>query len=712
MRYSRAMPASDTPESASQTFFREGGNCWAVKPSERFGWCIDGESYFSALRHSLIHAQHEILILGWDIDSRFKLVRDDEEHDHPADLCGFLESLAESNEELEIRILSWDFAVVYALERELMPARAFGWRNSERLHFELDGAHAPGASHHQKVVIVDGEVAYSGGLDLTKCRWDTREHAADDPRRIDPTGEHYPPFHDVQAVVSGDAAQRLRELFRDRWQNATGETLAELEQRGDGAALWPEAVTVQAKESSVAIARTWSGADGNQDIREVETLYLDMIAAAEHAIYIENQYFTSVSISEALAERLDEENGPEIVIVLPAKTSGWLEQATMDVLRNRAIARLQEADRFNRLRILSPTSDDLTDACITVHAKIIVVDNRIARIGSANLSRRSMNLDSECDLAIVDESAALSLCADLLSEHCGADFDEVKASLSGGGLFATIERFGDGARRLLPLDIDSNEIQQAVLEPVAKVADLEQPIVRDTGDSDDAASRMSLTGWLSLGAIGIALAVAAYFALSGSGEDFSLQSLLDALRDVADHPIAPFVVMPAFVLGSLVVAPVIGMIALTALLFDPWVATAAALSGTLAATAVNHWLGSRFHQTLMQKVPDKVTDKIATIASSSDVWTLAGLRLIPIAPFSLVNLVVGASGVPLKTFLLGTLISMTPGIVLICLSVDRARAALQGEPLFDPWIAAGIAVAAAATVGLRLWKNSQKADQD
>ena len=114
----------------------------------------------------------------------------------------------------------------------------------------------------------------------------------------------------------------------------------------------------------------------------------------------------------------------------------------------------------------------------------------------------------------------------------------------------------------------------------------------------------------------------------------------------------------------------------------------------------------------MRKVPDSVTEKINSIASSSDVWTLAGLRLIPIAPFTLVNLVVGASGIELRQFVIGTLISMTPGIVLICLSVDRARAALAGEPVFDPWIVAGIAGAGIATIGLRIWKNKRKQDSD
>ena len=148
----------------------EGDNCWKVSHAERFGWCVDGENYFGAVRESFGKARHEILIVGWDIDSRLELIRDEDDPGYPGELCDVLQQLADATDSLCVRVLSWDFAVVYALERELLPARAFGWRKSKRLHFSLDSQHAIGASHHQKIVVIDGTLAYSGGFDLTKCR--------------------------------------------------------------------------------------------------------------------------------------------------------------------------------------------------------------------------------------------------------------------------------------------------------------------------------------------------------------------------------------------------------------------------------------------------------------------------------------------------------------------------------------------------------------
>src|SRR5690606_34502287 len=107
--------------------------------------------------------------------------------------------------------------------RELLPTLRFGWNGNGRIHFALDSAHPPGASHHQKLVVIDDQVAFLGGLDLTVHRWDTPEHRDGDPRRVLPDGTPYPPFHDIQVAVEGDAAAAIGELVRARWQRATGE---------------------------------------------------------------------------------------------------------------------------------------------------------------------------------------------------------------------------------------------------------------------------------------------------------------------------------------------------------------------------------------------------------------------------------------------------------------------------------------------------------
>lgn len=744
---------------ADEGLIRPGKNCWRACRADRFGWAIDGALYFEALRSSFEKAQHEILIVGWDIDSRVQLIRDDSHPHFPSPLCDTLQNLVADRPELCVRVLSWDFAMMYVLERELLPAYSFGWHDSERLHFHLDSAHATGASQHQKLVIIDGQVAFIGGIDLTKARWDRPEHARDDPGRQDPNGEVYGPFHDIQAVVSGKAASELRELIDFRWENATGRGLPTPE--FDPEALdsrWPDEIDVQLENADVCLARTWVDPATGEATREVEALFRDMIAVSRQSIYIENQYFTSPAIAEALAERLEEEDGPVVVLVLPNKTSGWLEQSTMDVLRNRALTRLEEADRFDRLRILSPVSDELGDMTINVHAKLMIVDADWLRIGSANLSRRSMGLDSECDLLVATRgtTAAADMRARLLAEHLGTDTGRIREVIDADGLLAAVDAFNEGGRRLEPLPFGMDD-WDPVLEPLARIADLEKPVERswqesmeelgshfsrldqqlnealtmpgetattaadnsaagtdadgaeenyERADGDMATPR---TGWLFLGGILLVLGFWIYWVVQGSNTDLTLQDLLALLRERTSHPLAPILALPAIVAGSLLVAPITGMIALCALLFDPFIASLTSMAGTLIATIVNHRIGGHFAELIASRIPAAVSRRIDKLAQSSDTWSLAGLRLIPIAPFTIVNLAVGVAGVPLRPFLAGTVIAMGPGILLISFSVDRARAALQGEPVFDPWIAGIIVLAGVGLIGLRALRNRAKA---
>ena len=93
--------------------------------------------------------------------------------------------------------------ILYATEREAFPLLSLQWKTPPRVHFSLDNQVPLGASQHQKIVVVDDCVAFSGGLDLTGRRWDTPKHEIDNPWRIDPGGKPYRPFHDVQAIVDG-----------------------------------------------------------------------------------------------------------------------------------------------------------------------------------------------------------------------------------------------------------------------------------------------------------------------------------------------------------------------------------------------------------------------------------------------------------------------------------------------------------------------------
>ncbi len=327
-------------------------NCWRLAHAERLAFLIDGAAYFRAFREAACQARHSVLILSWDIDTRLHLIRDSDPDAFPEPLGDFLYALVRVRRDLCIHVLNWDWALLYALERQWLPLYKLQWRRHPRLRFHLDDQYPFGASQHQKVVVIDDRVAFVGGLDLCENRWDTPEHAPDDARRINADHTAYRPFHDVQLVVAGEAAAHLGALARERWRRATGETLDAPPKRDD--LPWPQSVKPDLEDQAVAIARTEASPDGRETVREVESLYLAAIASARRFLYIENQYLSAWRIGEALTDRLREAEGPEIVIVLPLKTGDWLEQHTMDVLRSRLLRRLREADHHHRLRVYYP----------------------------------------------------------------------------------------------------------------------------------------------------------------------------------------------------------------------------------------------------------------------------------------------------------------------------------------------------------------------
>ena len=330
-----------------------GRNCWRVAPATRAACMIDGDAYFRAFVEAARKAQRSILMTGWDFHSRTRLLCAGE-GGCELELGEFLNDLARQRRELQVHILIWDYPMIFGLDREWGQLYGLGWKPHRRVHFRYDNTHPVGGSHHQKIVVIDDLVAFNGGIDLTSRRWDTCDHAPDNHHRV-LKGTPYPPFHDLMMAVEGDAARALGDLVRERWYSATGERLdppvmkRKMFRRAESKrneSRWPDSIAATLRDIEVGISRTEPAVNGSAGVREVEALYLDMIAAARHSIYIENQYFTADKIGDALAVRLAEPDGPELILVLRELSHGWLEELTMQTMRTRLIEKLRAADHY------------------------------------------------------------------------------------------------------------------------------------------------------------------------------------------------------------------------------------------------------------------------------------------------------------------------------------------------------------------------------
>jgi phosphatidylserine/phosphatidylglycerophosphate/cardiolipin synthase-like enzyme len=330
------------------SLLRPGHNCCAVAHSARAAFLVDAQAYFLAFLKAAERAERSILILAWDFDSRTRLDMDAGERG--ASIGTFLNQLVRRRKRLRVHILDWDFPMIFGHDREFPPLYGLNWRPHRRVRLRYDDTHPLAGSHHQKMVVIDDRVAFVGGLDLTLRRWDTPAHHPDDPRRV-ALGNPYPPFHDTMVMVDGHAARALGEIARNRWRIATGAELVPPAAVHDP---WPPEVTPDVLDVRVGIACTAPGVNGHAGTREVEQLYLDMIAASRRYIVMENQYFTSRAIGDALAARLAAAKGPEIVLVTRLLSHGWLEEVTMHTLRARLIERLRAVTCTTRISRVSP----------------------------------------------------------------------------------------------------------------------------------------------------------------------------------------------------------------------------------------------------------------------------------------------------------------------------------------------------------------------
>ncbi|MBN9088076.1 MAG: phospholipase [Reyranella sp.] len=435
---------------------------WRRERATRASLVVDAADYFAAARQAMLKARRRIMLVGWDFDARIEL--GGRLPGEPRTLGDFILWLVEQKPALEVFLLRWNIGALRTLFRGPTMLTVMRWMAHRRVHWRLDAASPTGASHHHKIVAIDDSVAFCGGIDMTSNRWDTPAHRDDDPRRLSPTGSPYGAWHDTIMAVEGPAAAALAELARDRWHEAGGPALEPVFGTTD---CWPESLPAQFRDVSVAISRTRpvsatgnSTANGQPPVYEVEQAFLSAIDRAQRTIYAESQYFASRRIAEAMAERLNEPDGPEIVLVNPLAAHGWLEPIAMDTARARLVEFVHRADRNDRLRLYYPVTAG--GQPIYVHAKVLIADDRILHAGSSNMNNRSLRLDTECDLTIdaqqpgnAPAAATIAGLRDaLLAEHLGVTPEAVRQTAEQeGSLIGAIELLRGDGRSLRPLEM-------------------------------------------------------------------------------------------------------------------------------------------------------------------------------------------------------------------------------------------------------------------
>jgi phospholipase D1/2 len=460
----------------SGSIFKPGHNCWKVKKADHLALLIDGNRYYRAFFDVTSHARHCIEIAGWDLDPKLQLSHIDPKL--PDNLRMYFKSLTKKNKKLIISIQVWKAFFYLRFGRERFSKLKWALLTSNRIKFVRAKTPYLFSTYHEKVTIIDNSCAFIGGMDLAGKRWDTSHHLTDNFLRIDQGGNEYFPIHDLQMVISGSVVMDLKKIINNR-EDAEFDLVMK-----SGHKLWPKEFPSELDDVNVAILRT----DPKVGACEIKQFYLDAIKAAQEYIYIENQYISSDSIIEILCQRLRQEKGPEVVLVVPYSYRGGFERAIYTEARNRVVKKLKASDPFERLSINYPKlRDPDCSKYMIVHSKLLIVDGRLMTMGSANLNNRSLLVDNEINLALesLEENHKVGhfikgVLSRLLAEHLDIEEQDFNVEFSiQKSLLKTIQRFqGQRTKTLQAIPIAKLTLSERVMTLLGDFVDIKFTILR------------------------------------------------------------------------------------------------------------------------------------------------------------------------------------------------------------------------------------------
>jgi len=664
--------------SADSSAFRPGHNCWRINRFYHAAMLIDCANFYRALHEAISKAKHSVFIVGWDIDSRIRLLRgEDEKNSSMPSVAGeFLAWKAEQHPDLQIYLLRWDASLAFLQQRELLARRVWEFKTPPNVHVWLDNTIPAGGSHHQKIILVDDEVVFTGGMDIAPQRWDERAHRPHEPERFDSDGS-YGPYHDIQVVMHGPVVRDFAELVRWRWKHAAGFDAIPI-RKGATAnpesfpAAWPkQAAEISFSNMRCAIARTIPWMGNYPEKTEVREMYIDLISRAEKFLYMENQFFTCSDVASAINAQLKAQKSLKVLLVSSYNPQGQFEREGMWAGRIDFMAQAAEGIEENRIQMVYPVIFDENgeEFYKRIHAKVMAVDNTHFDIASSNINRRSMAMDTECDFVVEatdrDHRRAIEhVRNDLIAEHSGLEEAQIEWMIEEGR--PVTEFIGCSHRRCLRAVKDEDFNYQSLKKVASAVADPDRPLLPhyyslNPGERipmhNPRKDRLLIASLLLLAGLAMIGLLSSYAEWI---EPEKIRSFLDATRGT---PWAFPLVCLVYVAGGLVMFPVTVLSLITAAVFGPLWGPLYAMAGALLSAAIlfgiGHFAGLKGIRRLIGEKVRKIDAKL----QDKGVLGIVTIRLVPIAPYSVVNLAAGISSIRFLDFIAGTFLGLLPGLI-------------------------------------------------
>ncbi len=378
---------------------------------------IDGEQAMRAMYEAMDQARASIYIAAWFLTPELRLIRPPNDPVDPPQGKGgpeaFLTLIARKADEVDVRILMWPGSALGKFNhRRAKAAHRMLVRANPRLRARLDRHDKLSHCHHQKALVVDGRVAFVGGLDVTAFdadRWDVQAHTFREGRN----------WHDCHMKIEGPCVADVAANFVQRWNAVAPHDPAPL-----APAPAPIAGGVEAQVQRTIARGVYPFAP--EGIFGIAYAYLHAIGQAERFIYLESQYLWSPEIADALCDAL--RRGVHVVIVLPAHPN--VGKADSD----RHVEELLRADDghgcFHPYTLYTSWYDEERQRYhyrpVYVHAKVAVIDDRWCTVGSANLNGRGMASDSEINVSTSSHDVARTLRVQLWAEHLSCPVEAIR----------------------------------------------------------------------------------------------------------------------------------------------------------------------------------------------------------------------------------------------------------------------------------------------
>lgn len=705
---------------SQNNIFEPGENCWVESNATFATPLIDCANYYKALHSSIVKAKHSIFIVGWDIDSRIRLIRgeDEAQSSAPSVISDLLKWKAEQTPDIQIYLLRWDSSLAFFAQRELWAKEAWDEKTPDNVKTELDDTIPMGGSQHQKIVVIDDELVFSGGMDVSTNRWDTRDHPVVSEERDGPDGE-YGPLHDVQMVSSGPVVADFSKLVRWRWQRVANETPIAIRDNANInidapiPAAWPESYPPIFKNVECALARTIPFMDEVEPAQEVRHMLLDLIGQAESFIYIENQFTTRQEIAEELNRQLKLKPNLNVCIVSSYEPKGKFECEAFWASRIQFKTILESGISPERVKMTYSSIENMQGkrAYKRIHSKVMTIDDKYLVIGSSNLSNRSMTLDTEIDTVLYgntpeNKQSVVNVRNDLLAEHTGRELEDMPAIFEQPNPVEALMQ-GQIAHGYILTEVrDEIFTEQSTANLFRSLSDPEEPLISiptPGGTVLPARNPRRRSIMIAIGVTIVAVMCGLMYWASQSIPWLSSDSINAFLEESRGTYFALPTVLMVYVVGGILFFPVTVLSLAVAAIFGPIWGPIYGMMGALLSSAILFGIGKLSGNAGLKKLGGPKVAAVDEKLKRSGIVGVAAIRMLPIAPFSLVNLVAGISSIGIIQFLVGTFLGMFPPMIAKGLVGDSIAQIWQNPSVETiSYLVAGIAL-----WGLMIW-GSQK----